>query len=371
MDNKIQLVLNQKESNEAVNKNFVAIVSKLKKIKLLEEKAITLDEKIESIKKLVGKHTNSSSKKFQTAKEQYILLLIKKYELKSLTKWQKEIIMTLINEEVDLLHDMGVLSDKMKAILQDLKKLELENMSNSEKEMASKIMKSMMNDMGFDTDEEFSAENIFENDFFENMNQKFHEENAKREEENNYKNKKDINKNTDINFQKIYKSLIKLCHPDLSKTKEEKAHNEELTKKLTVAWQSRDYYELLVLWLEIDPNNSINLEINKDNQKSIIKNLNTKILQLEHIDYEKKFRNPLTAFYYKFNSPSKKGIETNIKKYNNTLLENIKNTENYSEMFKKTTKFKEYLAEIYDSYDKGFDFDFFDDDDDDEYDDYL
>ena len=83
----------------------------------------------------------------------------------------------------------------------------------------------------------------------------------------NINKKKKTNKNTDINFQKIYKSLIKLCHPDLSKNSEEKRHNEELTKKLTVVWRNRDYYELLILWLEIDPMNSLNLEINKENQK--------------------------------------------------------------------------------------------------------
>ena len=38
MNNKIQLALNQNDSNETKNKNFVAIVAKLQKIKLLEDK---------------------------------------------------------------------------------------------------------------------------------------------------------------------------------------------------------------------------------------------------------------------------------------------------------------------------------------------
>ncbi|NJM79761.1 MAG: hypothetical protein HC854_09300 [Flavobacterium sp.] len=151
-------------------------------------------------------------------------------------------------------------------------------MSNSEKEYAKEMMKNMMKDAGIDIglDNDFSLEDIFGGNFFENISQKFHEEHSKKEEKNKHKQKEETNKNTDINFQKIYKGLIKLCHPDLSKNEEEKTHNEELTKKLTVVWTNRDYYELLTLWLEIDPTNSLNLEINKENQKNIIKNLTDK-----------------------------------------------------------------------------------------------
>ncbi|NJM79760.1 MAG: hypothetical protein HC854_09295 [Flavobacterium sp.] len=86
-------------------------------------------------------------------------------------------------------------------------------------------------------------------------------------------------------------------------------------------------------------------------------------MHLEHLDRLKKFHNKDTAFYYKFNAPSKKATETKIKKYNKDLLENVKGTNDLLSIFKKTTEFKAYLAEIYDSQDESylFDFDDFDD----------
>ena len=67
MDNKIQIILNQENKSNTDNKNITIIVSKLEKIKLLEKKAITLDEKIETIKIQVNKETQLAIKKIQKA----------------------------------------------------------------------------------------------------------------------------------------------------------------------------------------------------------------------------------------------------------------------------------------------------------------
>jgi hypothetical protein len=112
----------------------------------------------------------------------------------------------------------------------------------------------------------------------------------------------------------------------------------------------RNYYEILTLWLEIDPENTIELEITERNQKSILKQLNEKINTLEAETYRIKFHYEDTAFYYQnFNAPSDKGTLSKINKYIKTLEITAEKTTFILENIQNTSKLKAFLEEIYDS----------------------
>lgn len=48
----------------------------------------------------------------------------------------------------------------------------------------------------------------------------------------------------------IYKQLTKVFHPDLEHDSAQKAHKEELMKRLTTAYKSNDLYALVILAME-------------------------------------------------------------------------------------------------------------------------
>ena len=62
------------------------------------------------------------------------------------------------------------------------------------------------------------------------------------------------------------------------KTEDEKQQKEILIKRLTQAWEKRDYLELLLLKETIDVEHSIPVEFSGKNIKSITDQLNKKIM---------------------------------------------------------------------------------------------
>ncbi|MDO5606936.1 MAG: hypothetical protein Q4G08_00620 [Capnocytophaga sp.] len=85
------------------------------------------------------------------------------------------------------------------------------------------------------------------------------------EKEYETKERRDKIKNTDADFQKIYKKLAKKIHPDLYKDENEKQHKEELMKTLSALWENRDYLGLIQLTLTIDPDNEDDIGLSEGN----------------------------------------------------------------------------------------------------------
>ena len=223
-------------------------------------------------------------------------------------------------------------------------------MNSYEKAMLQEGYKQMMDEFDLDFEEgdlDFDKINdpTFKKQFEEKIRaqQKEHEERQKQ-----FEKLRKVEK-TDIDFQKIYKKLAKLAHPDLYKSETEKAIKEEQMQRLTKAWNERDYYDLLMLWLEIDPENTIELEITEKNQKNIIAQLNEKINELEAETYQVKFNFDDTAFYYQFHAPTEKGMNNKIEKYRKALDKNIEMTTLRHNDVEITKTFKIILEEIYQS----------------------
>jgi hypothetical protein len=360
MANKLELQLNQ-ATGEKKNKKIEDISIKIKKIEKLTLEFDALKDKIKSIKVLVEEKSAIAKRQLCETKEKYVLLLIEKYSLKGLTKWQKGIMSELITDELDLLSKLNYRSETLQEAVSKYLELQREQMSSFEKQFMKEGFKGFMDqfDLDFgDEDLDFSKMNDpqFNKDFEQKIRDK---QQAFQESEKQRLKEKQVAK-TDIDFQKVYKKLAKLAHPDLYKTQEEKEVKEIQMQKLTKAWDERDYYEIIMLWMEIDPENTIELEITEKNQKNIIAQLNGKIEDLEDDIYDVKYNYEDTSFYYQnFNAPSQNGIETKLKKYIKNLVTTSENTELIYNDIQKTVRLKAYLAEIYENQEEDMFGDFF------------
>jgi uncharacterized coiled-coil protein SlyX len=349
MNNELKVIL-QEKSGEKRNKKIEDISKKLKKIEKLNDDFETLTKKIKTIRELVDQKTTDTKNILCQTKEKFIILLIKKYGMKSFTKWEKEIIGDLINEELETLANFHYKSETLQTAINQFITFQKENMSKYEKENAQESYRQMMEEFELDFDEdELDFEKMNDPAFKKKFEEKIRAKQKEHEERHKQLEKERKIEKTDIDFQKIYKKLAKLAHPDLYKSESEKVVKEEQMQRLTKAWDERDYYELLMLWLEIDPENTIELEITENNQKNIIAQLNQKIVEIEAETYRMKFHFDDTAFYYQFNAPSKKGINTKIEKYKKTLDKNSEMTALKHIDVEKTKTFKIILNDIYDS----------------------
>jgi uncharacterized coiled-coil protein SlyX len=350
MNNKLEIILQQK-SGEKKNKKIEDITKKIQKIEKLNVDFELLKDKIKNIKLQVDHQSADVKLHFCHAKERYIILLMDKYAMKSLTKWQKDIIANMINEEYEILSDFNYSSPELEEAFSKYVNLQNDEMNSFEREFAKNAFADMMSDFGFDDEEDdfefdFSKMNDpkYKQEFEEKIRQKQQEE---QERQKQTQKEKQVAK-TDIDFQKVYKKLAKITHPDLYKTDHEKKVKEEQMQRLTKSWEERNYYDLLMIWLEIDPENTIELEITETNQKNIIKQLNEKITTLEAEMYRVKFHYKDTSFYYQnFNAPNPKTIVKKIDDYIKTLVENSNDTTRHFNLFEKTANLKKHLTQVY------------------------
>jgi uncharacterized coiled-coil protein SlyX len=350
MNNELKVIL-QEKYGEKKNKKIEDISKKLKKIEKLNADFETLTRKIKTIRELVEEKTTNNKNILCQTIEKFIILLIKKYGMKSFAKWEKETIAGIINDELEILANYDYKSEPLQKAIDQYISFQKENMSKYEKEFAQESYKQMMSEFDLDFEEDdldFDKINdpVFKKQFEEKIREKQKEQQDRQKQ---FEKERKIEK-TDIDFQKIYKKLAKLAHPDLYKSESKKTVKEEQMQRLTKAWDERDYYELLMLWLEIDPENTIELEITEKNQKNIITQLNQKISEIEAETYRMKFHFDDTAFYYQFNAPSEKGINTKIEKYKKALDKNSEMTALKHIDVEKTKTFKIILNEIYESH---------------------
>jgi hypothetical protein len=349
MTNKLAIVLNN-ATGVKKNKKIEEISNKIQKIEKLTTDFDILKEKIKSIKQLVDKKSSELIKNLCQITEKYLILLTEKYAIKGLTKWQKQIISDLITEELELLDNYNYRTEAIQEAINKYFKIQNDELTNFEKQIVQASYQSFLDDHNIDFEgEEFDLSKINDPEFKKQFEQKINEKQNENKEKEKQILKQEQLKKTDIDFQKIYKKLAKLAHPDLYKSEEEKVIKEQQMQKLTIAWEERDYYEIIMLWMEIDPENTIELEITEKNQKNIIKQLNEKINDLESEMYMVKYHFHDTAFYYEtFNAPTENGMETKIKKYTKDIIADTQRINSIYNNIQKTSNLKIYLKEIYD-----------------------
>lgn len=343
MSQKLEVIFNQ--SFDEKQNRFSIISKKYIKIENLIHQQKEVEKKIETIKKLVDTKTFDDKQKLCNLQQEFIKALHKAYLTTKLTAEQKSELIDFVFNELATLRKSECTNDEIKFISDFFKKEFANNLTASQRKLVEKNIRKTLKDFGVKIDPKTDVfEKFYSDNFQEEAFRRAKE--AEEEREKSYKQKEQEKKvlNTDIDFQKLYKKLAKKIHPDLYKNEAEKEAQELLMKRLTNAWENRQYHEILLIWIEIDPENTIGLELTEKNQKNIIKQLNEKITGLEAEIYATKFMYDETAFYYEnFHAPSEKGIVRNINTYILHLKKQQQEVEYKTERFSSAKELKRYL----------------------------
>jgi hypothetical protein len=363
-----QLIISVDNSSKTKSQQAKNIDTKIKKIEQLKKQLKKIADSINVAKKLFNEHCKNKEKKLLQSKEQLVLKLYQRYQQKGFTVWQKELIETKLINEIDSLFSLGYQSETVINIQEEINNSRIENMGDDEKEMMNDLTKEFFKDMGVNIDkEDFNFEDLNNPDFRKQFEEKHSEQYEKEYQEFHKKNNEEKDqarhkkvKTTNNDFRKLYKTLVKKAHPDLVSNPLEKEIREEWMKKLSLAWQERNYYELLLLQKEINSGDSIDITISESQTQPLIKELNKVIHKLEADKYTLKHHNPDTSFYYEnFHARSEKGILKKIVEHKDHVQFQIEEIEDEKISLKTQKTTKELLIEIRNSqgdyYDSPFD----------------
>lgn len=344
--NNLEIIISDSTSEEKDSKHKQTLNKKLKKIDELKKQIENITNAVDIAKKLYVEHIVEEEKNLFVAKEKLIVKLFERFQQKSFTLWQKEVIQEKLNENLRFLSSKGYLSEELSVVQEKLMKIVNDSMSDEEKEYANDLAKEFIKGMGIDIDEE-------DFDFTDpNFSQKFQEDyinqHAKSEQQEKHAQQQNKTQNTDKEFQKLYRLLVKKVHPDLVTNKEEKEQREDLMKKLSLVWEKRDYYQLLILKKEIDKDDSIEVELDEAQVTSLVSQLETEIKGLQHQKYVMKEKDPETAFYYNvFYAKSEKGVLKKINDFKVQLGHYMEETEEEFLLLKTQKSTKSFLESIY------------------------
>lgn len=348
----ISIVLD-KSSSEKDIKSKNSIDKKIEKINLLKKQIKDLQEQIGIVKNICKEQlVFECEKDYLLNKEKLLCKFHERYKQSSFSLWQKEILERCVLDQVNFLFDNDYKSQRVSEIHQEVTKSINENMNDYEREMFNDMTKEMFNDMGLDIDEEdFDFSNFSNPDFMEQFQEKCSEKYSENKKQEKYEEKEKKVKNTDTYFQKLYRKLVKKAHPDLVLDSKEKERRDIWMKKLSQAWNDRNYYQLLELQREIDFDDNVDdtLEVHLDKKqlKPLINQLNDEIKTLELDKYILKEEDPDTSYYFtNFYAKSKKGILNKISDFKKELL-SLKAEDDYTfELLKTQKSTKMMLAEI-------------------------
>lgn len=341
---KLTIILDDK-SSKADKKNTALVDKKIKKIEQLTKQVKTIKDQIINIKHIYSTHIEKEEQVLFLNKEKLIVKLYERFQQKSFSKWQKDFIENKLLNEIDFLHENDAMTPTVSEIHKKMMLHEEENISDEEKELMNEIAKDMFKGMGIDIDEDdFDFTN---KEFRDNFQENFNQQNFDNQQEDFSEDKKEKVRTTDKDFQKLYRVLVKKVHPDLVKDPQEKEQRENLMKKLSQAWEDRNYYQLLILKNEIDADGSTDVLLNKKQTQAMIFQLDQEIIELEFIKHQLKTHEPESAFYYQnFFAKSKKGILKKIEDYKKQIIEDSNSIKNEIKDLKTQKSTKEFLNTI-------------------------
>ena len=342
-------------SSKNDNKQKINIDNKLKKIEKLKKQLKKINTTIAIAQKLYVEYIKKEEDQLLETTKKLIFKLHERFTQKGFTVWQQELLKNKLLNEINFLVSKGSNSQEISKIQEEIISMEKEMMSDFEKEMMNEMAKEYLRDRGIKIDEDnFNFEDFTNPEFIEQF-EKNQYEHYKQEYSNNYQNQEERKhidqhqkvKNTDKDFQKLYKSLVKKAHPDLVIDPTQKEQREEWMKKLSSAWDQRNYYELLLLQKEIDTDSTTEISLNLSQLKPLIKQLNEEISKLEDEKYQLKHFNEDTAYYYEtFNARSEKGILKKILAHKDSITHQINDIEKQYSGLKTKKSTKELLKEI-------------------------
>ena len=340
----------EKSSTDQINK-------KIQKIDKLKKKFAKVEEDLKKIKQSYLKFVSPEEKKLLLAKAEFVIKLHTRWKEKGFTQWQRELMEDIILKECEFLYNHDYESEEITKIHDHILEDQKQRIDPFEKDIMNDMAKDMLKNFGIDIDddEDFDIDDFdpSKSDSFKNFKEK--QEQSEKEAANNFKKEKVLN--TDKQFQKLYKSLVKKAHPDLVIDKTEKEKREILMKKLSEVWEERNYYELLILKAEIEKDGATDIEIDETQSKSLIIQLNNEIRDWEaKIMYFKRFDEENSFYFKNFDHRTENTLKQKIHKYNTYLQNELETVISYNENLKTKVSTKSFLKNSRKDYEDDDDF---------------
>lgn len=336
------------------------ISSRLKKIEELNRLLDKDKQTLKHIKELFHQQLSDDVNHVCKEKELYTEQLIKRYSQKSFALYQKDTLEFLIEDNFNELFSQDYDHKNLEKLVENYNELKniqygfdkeiddddefWDESDESEteddefvKEMADdfakNLIKEMLRDAGLDVDESFfEGLDSSDPDFDEKFQKRLYEYSEQQKNTEKIENARKKVISTDKEFAKLYKSLVKKIHPDLTTDDKERERREILMKELSDVWERRDYYQLLILQSKIDPNFNDGLALEKTQLQQIANDLQEKIVEIEAERFQFKKEEGNDFYFDNFFASSDRKIlffmedyKAKLKAELNDIHENVKN----------------------------------------------
>jgi len=326
----------EKKQNDTLQK-------KLAKVQKLKQDLETLKKEIKKYQRVYNEHLKDQVSETNATKEIFISLLFKRLQQKSFSQKHRFQLEEILQDEIEELRSSGYSSQKLDEINNKMQELHTNNMTEQDEEILKHLLHNMANDMGVDLDENIDIHN-----YKEHFEEAFQSQQEAQQQAFTDQEKATKTAHTDKDFYKLYKSLAKKAHPDLVSDLNKKEQREEWMKELSEVWSNRNYVGLLQLSQKITGQENNDITIASSQYKSIIKQLNKEIKDLESQKYIITKHDPDFAFYYQnFKSRSEKALQKKITGFKADLEENLQILQNEILRLKTQKSTKTYLDEIF------------------------
>lgn len=340
----------QGENSKKEEQQNSQLQKKLKKIDTLKKKLKEIQDKINSYRVVYNKEIIPEMPRLYKVREQYVVKLFSKYKQSSFSRRHHDQLLELIGKEMEFLSSVAYSSKVLEDIYEEIKAIQESYINEDNDEMINDFAKAMMEGLGFDIDDDETFD--FSN-FEEKFEQKYKQQQKSRHNQYQEEQKAKKLKHTDRDFYKLYKSLAKKAHPDLVTEPNEKQLREDLMKRLSEAWSTRNYVQLLSIQQELGGVTDDVFEIQKSQYKSIIKQLDEELKELEEKKYVLTQHDYDTAFFYQnFHSRSEKALQKKIASFKENLEEDIAKCEFDIFRLKTQKTTKQFLNEMYDPWER-------------------
>lgn len=356
-----------KNSNEKIlTKHEAEFNKKIKKIESLKKELSEMKYKLENAKQRINSELFPLMAVVKEKQKKYILILDTAYQSGFFKKKDSETLIEHIVELCDHVLSNVEIVDEEK-ISEDMEIEQLKERYESllytqeEKEMLDQTAKEMMKNMfGMDIDLDELRKNP--HDYFEKKQTELQEEQermfeqARARQATRKKTAKQIEKEQKEEEAKkalgkdirtIYTSLAKELHPDLEQDEDERNRKTEMMKRVTVAYEANDLFELLKLQLEYQIQHERINSLLEEQIKRYNQVLQQQISELENEKFEIiGFGSPVSAIYQKYCVGTPQMIDRAFKQEKNELNHVVESLQDSINTHTDYKVLKEFLKEV-------------------------
>jgi hypothetical protein len=330
-----------KEKKNALVQELEKKQAKLDKEKLKNK---SIEAEIDKLKALFQTETKDALTATIEAKEALLFNLLEKSKKKSLSQWHRQILSGLISEEISILYKLDLVSEPLRLAMVEYHNQVYQNMNKHEQAMADEMLEQVKEE--YNLPEDFTMDKMQDSQFMEEFMRQRHQEQFHAQQEALQKERLNGQKNADVDYKNLYRKLTRFAHPDLAKTEEEKAIKEDQIKQINAAWQALDYYQLIDIWMEIDPTNSLEVDFTEEHCLQIMQMLDEKIAEEKMLRKEIEQSSDYEFYYGLFYAKKKQDVMHRMSHFCEKLARETQQSRERNHRCKTLVKLKELLVEI-------------------------